>query len=171
MGARTQAEEVIRRLPEGLIFGAEIGVFAGKMSKRLLDRRNLVLYMVDNWKALPRYGVTQEMQDENRAKAREVANGGGWILHMDSVEAAGYVANGALDFVFIDADHSYEGVKRDITAWLPKLKMGGLMSGHDYANPGEPCGMEVKKAVDEWAASYGVQIDLGKDSTWFARLP
>lgn len=37
-----------------------------------------------------------------------------------------------LDFVFIDAEHTYDSVKQDITAWLPLVKKGGYIGGHDY---------------------------------------
>lgn len=50
----------------------------------------------------------------------------------------------SVDFVFIDADHKYESVKKDIQHWWPKIKPGGIISGHDYFNPGG-----VKRAVDE----------------------
>jgi hypothetical protein len=38
----------------------------------------------------------------------------------------------SLDFVYIDANHTYEGVKEDIKYWYPKVKPGGLLLGHDY---------------------------------------
>lgn len=49
------------------------------------------------------------------------------------------------DFVFIDADHEYESVKADIVAWLPKVKKGGIISGHDYCASQQG----VIKAVNE----------------------
>lgn len=52
----------------------------------------------------------------------------------------------SLDFVFIDAGHSYENVKEDITSWFPKIKIGGFIAGHDY-NPKWP---SVVRAVDEF---------------------
>ena len=61
-----------------------------------------------------------------------------------SVEAAKLYNDRSLDFIFIDANHSYEFVKADIGAWLPKLKKGGYIGGHDYDWAG------VKKAVDEF---------------------
>ena len=60
-----------------------------------------------------------------------------------SVQAAQRYANCSLDFVFIDADHSYPAMIQDITAWLPKIKPGGYLAGHDYYWAG------VKQAVDE----------------------
>lgn len=165
MGSRTQAEEVLKRLPDGDVLGAEIGVFKGHMSKRLLERPDLRLFMVDSWLPMPLYGVTADEQESNRGLAYLAAKERGIVLHMHSADAAKIVPDGSLDFVFIDADHSYEGVKRDITLWRPKLKAGGLLSGHDYANPGEKLGMEVKRAVDELG-----EVELGRDSCWFYRV-
>ena len=66
------------------------------------------------------------------------------VIQKESTKAAADFTDQSLDFVFIDANHSYEHVKADIEAWKPKMKVGGMLSGHDY---GEPCG--VKQAVDE----------------------
>ena len=63
----------------------------------------------------------------------------------------------SIDFVFIDGGHEYEQVYADIIAWLPKLKIGGYISGHDYLEPS--CG--VKKAVDEIFKNYAHQIITG----------
>ena len=67
----------------------------------------------------------------------------GKIIRMDSSKASGLYDDNSLDFVFIDADHSYEKVLEDIKAWLPKIKIGGILAGHDYDFEG------VKKAVWE----------------------
>ena len=52
-------------------------------------------------------------------------------MRMPSVDAAATFADGSLDFVFIDADHSYEAAKADIAAWRSKVKPGGILCGHD----------------------------------------
>ena len=63
---------------------------------------------------------------------------------MISIEASKLYEDNSLDFVFIDASHEYEDVKADILSWLPKVKIGGILAGHDY-NTFEG----VNRAVDE----------------------
>ena len=163
--------------------GVEVGVFAGDLSSRLLRRPGLVLYMVDNWKVADpdspyadvgagdfHAKLTQEQQDAYLEKTRMMtrfAVDRACILRMDSVRAAGLFEDGSLDFVFIDADHSYEGCSADIKAWLPKVRAGGFISGHDYDNPAFPA-WGVKRAVDE---TFGSRVELGENFTWRVAIP
>jgi predicted O-methyltransferase YrrM len=62
-----------------------------------------------------------------------------------SWDGAKHYKDKSLDFVFIDAAHDYESVKKDIIAWFPKIKEGGTIAGHDYTW----CD-DVKKAVHEF---------------------
>ena len=58
-----------------------------------------------------------------------------------SWEAAERFEDGHFDFVFIDASHDEESVRKDIAAWLPKIRQGGILAGHDISYPGVPgCG-------------------------------
>lgn len=67
------------------------------------------------------------------------------IVEALSVDAAALYMDLSVDVVYIDADHKYESVKADITNWLPKIRKGGLICGHDYHSGFAG----VVKAVDE----------------------
>ena len=87
------------------------------------------------------------------------------LLKTTSTEAASIVADGSQDFVFIDADHRYESVLNDITLWLPKVRSGGLICGHDFCDtwPG------VKRAVGELLRHLEPRVDVGS-TIWHARV-
>jgi predicted O-methyltransferase YrrM len=69
-----------------------------------------------------------------------------------SHEGAAHFANGSVDFVFIDADHSREAVLADIRAWLPKMRPGGVLAGHDY------CRDDVSGAVHELLGKDNIRV-------------
>jgi uncharacterized Rossmann fold enzyme len=177
-----RAHEILSRLPDGDVAGAEIGVFTGSLSRLLLDRPDVHLTMIDSWAGDGKDYIgdsgdwhsrlSQAQQDGYRKSAESVAAEFGArarVMPMSSNEAVHFVPDASLDFVFIDADHSYEGCKRDIEMWSRKVKPGGLLSGHDYGNKDfEDFG--VTRAVDEFAAN-GHKIDLGDNFTWFIQLP
>ena len=81
------------------------------------------------------------------------------IIKDYTTEAAKDVADESLDFVFIDADHSYMGVMRDVGAWAPKVKKGGMIIGHDIHFE------TVKTAVIELYGEDGYSVE--DDFLWF----
>lgn len=68
-----------------------------------------------------------------------------------SDKAAALYEDASLDFVFIDAGHSYENVSADIKAWMPKVKPGGFIAGHDYGSADGVC-----RAVNELVTGFAV---------------
>jgi predicted O-methyltransferase YrrM len=60
-----------------------------------------------------------------------------------------------IDFLYIDADHSYDGVTADLDAWVPHVKPGGLVVGDDYDNAIYP---GVKRAWDEYESAHGLTL-------------
>ena len=179
-----RGDAIIRRLPRNACM-AEVGVLIGKLSEYLLHtRRDIKLLMIDSWAPADEqpdsYKKTRDVHSThdvvrvNKHK-EEAANrarhypGRAHIMHMTSLEAAQDIEDYSLDLVFLDADHSYEGVKADLMAWVHKVKApDGWIGGHDYANP-EP-GYDfsgVERAVKEW--SHGRDIELDGNYTWFCR--
>ena len=74
--------------------------------------------------------------------------------------------NSSLDLIFIDGDHRFEVVSKEIKDLWEKLKAGGILAGDDYNWP------DVKRAVDEFSTSYGVILSfLSREAqgyaTWF----
>lgn len=179
--ADTRAQEILSRLGKSPA-GAEIGVYQGALSRRLLVRDDLSLIMVDSWGVYrDTYAASGDLlahedeiaQHNNRETADVLTRFAGdrrRIIQADSVAAAAEVEDASLDFVFIDADHSYEGCRRDIEAWVPKLKPGGLLCGHDFMHPDFP-DWGVERAVREFAKGGGHRYEIGADLTWFIRLP
>jgi len=166
--------------------GAEIGVLAGRLSAFLLRHApRLHLVMVDRWAEPPAdssYATSGDglvgrpaerwELDRQRAMAETAfASDRRTVLRGDSVEMAGQVADGSLDFVFLDGDHSEAGVLADLRAWAPKVRPGGWIGGHDIDNPAGPrwgARSAIEKSCDE--TGIAGRVELGRDFTWFMQM-
>jgi cephalosporin hydroxylase len=86
------------------------------------------------------------------------------IILAPSVKAAKFIPDGACHMVFIDGDHSMLGAMADIKAYLPKVRPGGVMAGHDYFTFGG-----VRTAVHQ---VFGDKDWMARDSNscWEVRL-
>lgn len=74
-------------------------------------------------------------------------------MRMTSMQAVELYEDESLDFVFIDANHEYEYIYEDIEKWLPKVKYGGVLAGHDIAYP------PVFQAVKDHGFEHNIKID------------
>ena len=83
------------------------------------------------------------------------------IIRTTSEQAVANFEDESIDIVFIDARHDYHSCKNDILMWLPKVKRGGVLSGHDYSL----AFFGVVEAVNEIIGYDNVSIK--SDSTWF----
>lgn len=134
--------------------GIEVGVEQGVFSE-VICKAGARLYGVDPWLAYKGYRehVTQEKLDgffnitnERMAPYEFTA------VRQTSVEASKLFEDESLDFVYIDANHSYESVLEDLSVWVPKVKPGGIVSGHDYIKrKGQDHMFGVKQAINEYA--------------------
>eukprot|EP01065_Artemidia_motanka_P027018 TRINITY_DN3225_c0_g1_i1.p1 TRINITY_DN3225_c0_g1~~TRINITY_DN3225_c0_g1_i1.p1 ORF type:complete len:413 (+),score=114.82 TRINITY_DN3225_c0_g1_i1:46-1239(+) len=139
----------------GPITGVEIGVRWGEFSTALLKKvANLTLYMVDPWTSQENY--TDLVNIKSRVRGNELLSGDDMyeyvaqkmtrafghrarVLRMFGGDAAARFANRSVDFLYIDARHDYKAVTEDLEAWWPKLRPGGVMSGHDFFYGNDSC--------------------------------
>lgn len=151
----------------GFKTGAEIGVLGGTYSEILCKANpTLKLYCVDSW------GIGEGRLHDYHLRKYEVAKiklalYNTILMRKLSMDAVKEFKDESLDFVYIDANHSFDFVINDINEWGKKVKNGGIISGHDYA-------LGVKKAVDTYAETYGFNLQLttknkGGISWWFIK--
>jgi len=149
--------------PEDAVM-AEIGIFEGESTSIFLPKVKKI-YCVDPWCDVLSFETKQDIggswcfEDVYNSFMRRLGNNEKLVvLRMASVKAA-EVVDEPLDVVYIDGDHRYEGVKSDILAWMPKIKEGGILSGHDYRQRDG-----VRQAVNELLKDK--EIKFFKDDSW-----
>ncbi|HUW82210.1 MAG TPA: class I SAM-dependent methyltransferase [Phycisphaerae bacterium] len=158
----------------GDLTGAEIGVAVCGHVIQMLDVPGFIkrLYAVDPWLHYAEYvnavngapdveNVAQAQQDERYKAACDLAAKDGRlvVIREMSTEAAVRVNDGELDFAYIDGNHTRDFVAKDIEAWWPKIRSGGIMAGHDYC-------LQVKEAVD---ARFGDSVEEVPSGSWAVR--
>jgi hypothetical protein len=141
-------------VPLGELGGAaEIGVAEGNFSEDIFKWpiQFPFVYLVDRWRCMSDLkgdsAQPQIWHDKNyyRVVLRTARFASRVVILKNESDLAAYaVQNRSLHLVYVDADHSYQGVMGDIRAWFPKLKQGGVMAFHDYQNSA----YGVKRAVD-----------------------
>ncbi len=89
------------------------------------------------------------------------------LLPFASEEAKDLFNDNSVDAIFIDASHDYENVKADILHWLPKVKDGGILAGHDYYGNHK----EVKLAVDDSLHNYEIFSSVQTECWWIYKTP
>jgi hypothetical protein len=169
----TGREKLPYLLERSGLIGAEIGVEEGLFSEYLLKTGLFdKFYSIDPWpNKFPGVFlngenlVTSNNEDTyflavSKLEKYEASN----IIRADSEHASKTFDDESLDFVFLDGDHTYEGVKLDLRCWYNKVKKGGIFSGHDYMDYIMDCGggitshFGVKSAVDEFFAEIGIEV-------------
>jgi hypothetical protein len=147
--------------------GVEVGVDVGYFSAVLRKWKGGKIILVDPWVGNDSlYALVQ----------RRLAWGNFQIIRDYSTQAAIGFPDESFDWVYIDANHDYKSVRDDITAWYPKLRPGGILSGHDYID-GRVRGKKfgVKRAVDELVSEKNLQlmIENGENRfrSWYLQIP
>jgi Methyltransferase domain len=161
-------------LPESC-HGVEVGVFQGDFSSQILKIVNpTTLILVDPFESnteltygaelqyLPTaYSTDKDYYNVMERFEKEITSGQVAVSRKYSLDAANDFYSRMLDFVYIDASHLYEDVKNDLIAWMPKVKSGGLICGHDYTHYSN---FGVIQAVDEFCMEAGYEMILFNES-------
>ena len=146
---------------------AEIGSYVGD-STEIFARSVQKIYAIDPWKN--GYDENDNASHQHRMEIIEkqfdkcIVNVYGNVTKIKgkSLESVLIFDDDYFDVVYIDGMHTYGEVKRDIQAWLPKIRKGGFICGHDYQGkfPG------TIQAVDEFK-----QPDkIFRDTSWCVRV-
>jgi len=126
------------------LIGVEVGVSSGDNLRVIVSKMNIeTVFGIDLWDKYHDHGNRDHSRYLYDIYRCFMFQNNVRIIHLDSVIASKLFRNESLDFVYIDANHSYKYVREDIKAWLPKVKNGGVLCGHDIDHD------DVYKAVDE----------------------
>ena len=162
--------------------GVEIGVQEGVFSETLRSAwKGKELYLIDRWKYSPDYKDIANVPDEKQTEyylsvIEKFSNDSSvHIIKNDSLTASEQFPDEYFDWIYIDADHSFEGSSKDLQAWYPKLKLGGILAGHDYID-GELVGgsFGVKSAVDNLVKKLNLTLFTTEENTlksWYFIKP
>jgi hypothetical protein len=143
--------------------GVEVGTERGLYANTLLEANlNLYLDCVDPYR--PYHGYREHTSvDKLEAFYMEAYVTLSKYPHVSFVrdfsEYAHYrYDDEVLDFVFIDANHSLLHVIQDLHYWVPKVKQGGIIAGHDWISRKDPAmNMHVMEAVTAYVSAYNIK--------------
>jgi predicted O-methyltransferase YrrM len=152
----------------------EVGSWLGKSSSFMAveiknSNKNIEFYCVDTWRGSSEHENDEKIINDTLYNSflKNIEPVRDYIkpIRKSSEEASADFDDNSLDFIFIDAGHSYEDVKNDLEKWYPKLKENGIIAGHDFSQawPG------VIMAVNEWANKNNIIFSLIEESCWAAK--
>jgi len=148
--------EIVRKFPSGSRF-VEVGSYKGRSFSYLVvecinSGKTFDVVAVD---ACPWTDVEPEFYQNMKPLEGHYRT----MFGGNSFDRAKEFEDGSIDMVFIDANHTYEYVTRDIAAYLPKMKKGGIMAGHDY-NEHHPGVMQAVQEAFEGRFTYDPKEDV-----------
>jgi predicted O-methyltransferase YrrM len=139
------------------LVGVELGTWLGASAipvARALQRWGGTLTCVDTWAGDINTPASRSAPWMLVSCARNLIDAG--LANIRLIPATTIAAAACwtqpIDYLYVDADHAYEGVRADLAAWAPYVRHGGLILGDDYGHrlfPG------VRQAWDEFEAAHG----------------
>lgn len=170
-------DEMIASIPKGGLM-AELGVFKGEFSVKIDEIcQPDELILIDSWTGERLYSGNVDGNHRNGVRQYYTGEELYYLTEMNIKECRGIVTmlkantdvlraftDNIFDMIYIDADHSYEGVLNDLINAYHKIKNGGYIMGHDYEHnmhkTNNSYSFGVKKAVDEFCREYNQKISM-----------
>jgi hypothetical protein len=163
--------------------GAEIGVQTGVFSEYLIKTAEFdKFYSIDFWGDVTPdvfnadgsnyIRTNSEPLYQQTIKRLEKFGDKSIVIKNTSIEASKMFKDGYFDFVYLDADHALEAIRNDIKNWYPKVKVGGILAGHDYLDgtlvwdKGIYSQFGVKTAVDEFCKEHDLELHIIEEIEW-----
>jgi hypothetical protein len=144
----------------------EIGIGYGLHAKEILENTNVdKLYLVDPMCYYPndgfvddviKFGGFEKLVTNIKTNLNDHADRYTWYRCPSLSITNEQIPDGSIDAVFIDGDHSYEAVSKDLAFWWKKLRNGGWLLGDDYKS----CFPSTTKAVDDFCAQNNLSIEF-----------
>lgn len=161
--------DLIKELVKPGSVGAEIGVYRGGFSRQLAERGVAYIYCIDAWTSYEAYAkdsLCHTNQADNYAatmrEMMEFIHAGRCEIIKGFSDVVGLSWSGpSLDWVFLDANHSYESTLKDLVRWSTNLKDNGIIMCHDFTDTSAGAvqmGFGVVKAVNEFCKNSGWTI-------------
>jgi hypothetical protein len=159
---------------------AEIGVLRGECAQNILRspatdiiKDYIAIDPWRKWKSGPEFSrkTQKDWDDDYKCVLQYIQRFPQLrIIRLPSLETAPLFKDGYFDLVFIDGDHSYDAVIANIKAWIPKVRDGGILCGHDYvATSRRRIGWyDVIHAVDDFLGDKKSILD---DTVWAVEVP
>jgi len=150
---------------QGFKAGVEVGVFEGEYTE-ILAKSGLKIFGVDPWLDYENYVYGRNNQSKlnklyEKTIKRLTPYPNVYIIRKMSMDAVKDFDDNSLDFVYIDANHRFKYIAEDLCEWSSKVKMGGIIYGHDYAYFRHRFlggGCQVKEIVDAFALSFDLDF-------------
>jgi len=161
--------EQIKKSKKPNLVGVEVGVMKGNHSVEILKELSIkMLYLVDPY--LPYidydgYIKKKVILDKRYARKKLMYYNNIMFIYMSSKKASNMFKDEYFDFVYIDANHSYKHVYNDICVWYPKVRVGGMIGGHDFNTQHN----DVILAVFDFIDKYNLQLCGFDNEDWWMK--